>query len=275
MNMAQHPGNAPKDDFSATAAESTQPSTGHRGALGRILLFGVVGIVAGLLGVFVIHGIGEVFRLPKELAALGIGGIPGPEAQAKIVAGNAVLKYKHFALWFGVVGAMWAGLFGLITSQSGSSGNRLPSRVIFIVKAVVLGAVIGALGGLISNFADIQIHKNIPAGQLSAPEHWFFVLHGITWLVVGAGVGLGAGTGSAGNRFTDIILCSTVTASAGMLGGILYPLLAAFILPAADVTMPIPDDTSARLLWMELPALLIALALGRRTYTVERSQHSR
>ena len=269
--MVQYPDNSPKDSFSPPVAESIQPPTGRRSASGRILLFGVVGIVAGLLGVFVIHGIGEVFRLPKELVALGIGGPPGPEAQAKIVAGNAVLKYKHFALWFGVVGAMWAGLFGLIASRSGSSGNRLPSRVMVIVKAVVIGGVMGALGGLLSNFGDIQIQENTPAGQLSAPEHWIFILHGITWLVVGAGVGLGAGTASAGNRFADIILCSIVTASAGMLGGILYPLLAAFILPAADVTMPIPDDTSARLLWMELPALLIGLALGRQAYTVEGS----
>lgn len=273
--MAQHPGNSPKDSFSAASAESTQPPTARRGAPGRILLFAVVGIVAGLLGVLAIHGIGEVFRLPKELAALGIGGPPGPEAQAKIIAGNAVLKYKHFALWFGVVGAMWAGLFGLIASGSGSSGNRLPSRVMFVVKAVVLGGVFGAFGGLMSNFVEIQIHNNIPAGQLTAPEHWIFVLHGMTWLVVGAGVGLGAATGSSGNQFADIILCSIVTASAGMLGGILYPLLAAFILPTADVTIPIPDDTSARLLWMELPALLIGLALGRRTETVEGSQHSR
>ena len=273
--MVQHPDNSPKDSLSLPAAESPQPPTGRRSASsGRILLFGVVGIVAGLLGVFVIHGIGEVFRLPNEIMALGIGAIPGPEAQAKIIAGNAVLKYKHYALWFGVVGAMWAGLFGLIASRSGSSGNRLPSRVLAIVKAVVLGGVFGALGGLISNFSDIQIHENIPAGQLSAPEHWIFVLHGITWLVVGTGVGLGAATGSAGNRCADIIRCSIVTASAGTLGGILYPLLAAFILPAVDVTIPIPDDTSARLLWMELPALLIGLALGRQAYPVEGSQHS-
>ena len=269
--MAQHPDNSPKDSFSPPAAEATQPPTGRRSSFGRILLFGVAGILAGLLGVVAIHAIGEVFRLPKELVALGIGGIPGPEAQAKIIAGNAVLKYKHYALWFGVVGAMWAGLFGLIASRSGSSGNRLPSRVMVIVKAVVIGGVMGALGGLLSNFGDIQIQENTPAGQLSAPEHWIFILHGITWLVVGAGVGLGAGTASAGTRFSDIILCSIVTASAGMLGGILYPLLAAFILPAADVTMPIPDDTSARLLWMELPALLIGLALGRQAYTVEGS----
>ena len=95
MNMAKHPGVSPINSASAPAAESTQPPTGRPSALARTLLFAVVGIVAGLLGVFAIHGIGEVFRLPKELAALGIGGIPGPEAQAKIVAGNAVLKYKH------------------------------------------------------------------------------------------------------------------------------------------------------------------------------------
>ena len=69
-----------------------------------------------------------------------------------------------------------------------------------IVKAMVLGGAIGALGGLISNFSDIQIHNNIPVGQLSVPEHWTFVLHGITWLVVGAGVGLGAGCAGI-NRF--------------------------------------------------------------------------
>lgn len=245
------------EDTTTSSSASTQtPGSGN-----SIVLFAVVGIIAGALGVLTIVGIGERFRLPRELAILGIGGPPGAEDQAKIVAGNVILKYKHSALWMGAAAAVWGGLFCLAkTFVNPTAGNRIAATV----SGIACGAVIGAIAGLTSNYVDIWILNNIPRGQLTPPEHMPFILHGITWLLMGAAVGLGFGIAFSRKNPAELFATTVVTAIAAALGGILYPLLSAFILPAANVTQAIPDGLPDKFLWMEVPALLIGLALGRR-----------
>ncbi len=245
----------------STVADNSATSSSEKGAGGRVAIFALIGLVAAALGVMTIVGIGERFRLPKELVALGIGGPPGPEAQAKIVAGNAVLKYKHFALWFGAVGAVWGVLFGLAKTVVSSGASH---RGKAIVAGLVCGGLVGVASGLASNTVDIWIQKNVPQGQLSPPEHMPFILHGVTWLVMGT-----CRWSECGHRIgveKDVGSCEwcTFRAIASALGGILYPLLTAFVLPTADVTQSLPEHVSGKCLWMGLPAVLIGMAVGRQ-----------
>lgn len=246
---------------SSAVANPTASSPGEKSAGRRVATFAVIGLVAAALGVMTIIGIGEQFRLPKELVALGIGGPPGPDAQARIVAGNTVLKYKHFALWFGAVGAVWGVVFGLAKTLAGSgSANR--GRA--VAAGLIFGGLVGVGSGLASNTVDIWIQKNVPPGQLSPPEHMPFLLHGVTWLIMGLAVGIGVAAGSASKKAADVVGGSLSIAMAAALGGILYPLLTAFVLPTADVTQSLPEHLSGKCLWMGLPAVLIGMAVGRQ-----------
>ena len=57
-----------------------------------------------------------------------------------------------------------------------------------------------------------------------------------------------------------------VVGLAGMIGGVLFPVLSGIVLPATDATVPIPigDDVAGRYFWALLPAALIGFAAGRQ-----------
>jgi hypothetical protein len=55
-----------------------------------------------------------------------------------------------------------------------------------------------------------------------------------------------------------------VAGVAGLLGGAVYPIVAGMVLPLADPSLPIPEESGSRLLWLGLPAVLMGLSLGRK-----------
>lgn len=255
-----HDRQAPEPRAASVAA--SESSRGPRGtAFARALVLGAVGLAAAGLAHLAISGIGEVFQLPPELAALGVGGPPGPEDQQRISAANLVNRYWHSAFWVGATGAIFAGVFGLTLGMFRRSRSSILAG---LTGGVVLGGLFGAAAGLLAVYIDRLLQTNVPEGQLTVPEHMLFVLHAATWTLVGLGIGLGTGLGAATNRWRTAAASMLVAGAAGLLGGVLYPILAGVALPLADTSKAVPEEIWNRLLWLGLPSVLIGLALGRK-----------
>jgi hypothetical protein len=243
----------------------TPSSTPGGPSLGRALAFGVVGLIAAGLATVAIKQIGDVFRLPKEIAALGMGAIPGAEDQAKIAAGNLVIKYKHFALWMGAGGAILGAL--LCLAQSLARGRAEPKSGIFgaviggIIGAVV-GGIFGAAAGPLAVYVDVTLRNNPEPGMMTVSDTKVMMMHALTWLVLGFGIGLACALATRSRR--DIAGSVLVACFAGALGGVLFPFLVGIIDPIADPTLPMPEGMFVRVLWMALPFTLIGLVIGRR-----------
>jgi hypothetical protein len=79
----------------------------------RVIVIAVVGGLAAMLAHFAISRMTDVFHLPPELTGLGGGNVPGADDQARLIAGQQVLFYKHTSLWLGSAGAILGALFGL------------------------------------------------------------------------------------------------------------------------------------------------------------------
>lgn len=248
----------PSNQISAPAELAPRSRGAVLGATAALALTGVIGAVLAFLA---INAIGEVFRLPAELAALGVGKIPSSEEQQRLAAGNQTLQYKRSVLWLGSAGAILGGLFGLTLGMFRSS--RI-ATFRGLAGGVLLGGVFGACAGPLAMFLDLRLHQNLPPGQLTVPEHWVILMHAATWLIIGLGVGLGAGWGTPLKRGRTMAASMIVAGIAGALGGALYLFLAGFAMPLADATLPIPDENWNRLLWLGLPSILIGLALGRK-----------
>lgn len=242
---------------SVGASESPRPGL----VLVRSAVLAIVALLAAGLAYLAIGGIGEVFRLPPELAKLGAGGPPPPEDQARLSAGNLVLRYKHSALWLAATGAILGGLFGLTL---GAFRRSRISWIAGLAGGLVFGTLLGAVGGLLAVYIDRLLQTNMPQGELTAPEHMVIAMHAATWTVIGLGLGLGTGLGVPIRRARSAAMAMLVAGLAGTVGGGLYVLLAGFALPLADASQPVPGGDWNRLLWLGLPSLLIGLALGRR-----------
>jgi hypothetical protein len=227
----------------------------------RTLVVAVAGLCGAAIAGAAIAGIGEVFILPPELAALGVGGIPGAADQQRIAAGNAVVFYKHSALWVATAGAILGGLFGLVLGLFRRSATAL---VVGTLAGTLLGGAFGACAGPLAVYLDRFLRANLPSGQLAVSDSGLMLMHAAPWLVVGLGCGLGAGLGAFGKRGRTAAGTMLVAGVAGLLGGAVYPIVAGMVLPLADPSLPIPEESGSRLLWLGLPAVLMGLSLGRK-----------
>lgn len=239
--------------------ESQTPS--RSSVFGRVVALGVTGVVAAVLAQLIISAIGEVFRLPPELDALGRGGIPGPEDQARIAAGNRVIFYKHSALWIGSASALIGGSFGLILGLFRRSRGSVLRGV---VGGTLVGGLFGCVGGPLAVFLDGYFQSIKPRGAMTVPDHQLILMHAATWLAIGVGIGIGVGLGASVKRKRAATASMVLAAIGGMLGGALYLFVAGIVIPLADTTLPIPEGASERMLWLGLPSLMIGLALGRK-----------
>jgi hypothetical protein len=247
----------------APVSSSTPSSSGQ--SLGRAVVFGIVGLVAAALGHFTINMVGEVFHLPPEIAKLGIGQIPGDADQKKIAAANLVNQYRHFALWMALAGGL-AGLL-LCVTQAVIAGASARTKAIGAVVGLLLGGVGGAIAGPLSLSMDIAFHKSLVVdGQLNVPETKVMLLHGTTWLIIGATIGLAVSI-VASAKPRDLVVGTLTAGIASMLGGVLYPILIVFVDPVADPSFPMPSTVTGQLLWMGVPLLLAGLVLGRRHWS--------
>lgn len=240
----------------------TDPSPRSRGAvLASTLALAATGAVGAVIAWLAMNEIGEIFRLPPELAQLGAGQIPSFEDQQRLAAGDRVLQYQHAALWLGVCGAILGGLFGSVLGLFRST-RTVPLRG--LGAGVLLGGIFGAGAGPLAVYIDEVLHDQFGTNGIKAAEHWVILMHAGIGLVIGIGIGIGTSFGVPGVGGKTISVSVLTAGLAGFLGGALYPVLTGLAMPMADATQSIPDADWSRLLWLGLPSVLIGLALGRK-----------
>jgi hypothetical protein len=252
----------------AATAQTAAPAPTSGQSLGRALILAVLGLVAAVVIHSAIAAMGQIFHLPPELAALGVGGPPGPEDQRRLGAANLVLRYKHFAVWMGlagaIIGALYSGILACLVRRD--RGRAIPFSI--VIGALVGGAV-GATAGPLAVYVDEYLRNNLAVGQLVVPETKIMMMHAATWGVFGAGIGLATALAVSRKKGRDVPAATIGGAIAGVLGGVLFPFVTGAIAPLADVSLPIPEEPKIRVLWLALPLAIIGLVLGRKRWHVE------
>jgi len=227
----------------------------------RTLCAAIVGIVGAILSWKAIELIGDVFVLPPDLAGLAFGQLPPPEVQAKVAAATREINIRNAAIWMGAAGAILGILFGLTLCLSRKLGL---SSIRMILVTLVSGTLFSVVAGVAGYWINAVSRKKMAAGATSPPEQFTLLVHGVTWAIVGLGIGIGIALGgrrSGRSRVESVIVIGLV----GMVGGCLFPIVAGVLFPAVNSTWPIPplDPTAGRILWLSLPSVLMGLAIGR------------
>ena len=238
-----------------------KPSLNSGSVVIRTLAAAVAGLFGAILSWKAIEYIGEVFVLPADLAGLAFGQIPAPEVQAKVVAATVENQIRNAAVWLGTAGA----IMGAFSSLSICLSRRLrltSFRMIFVT--VLAGTLFGALAGVVGVWIDTVSRQNLEVGATSPSEHITLLMHSITWMIFGLGIGLGISFGGIQHRISRIE-STVVIGLLGMVGGCLFPIAAAVLFPAVNSTWPVPafEPTSGLILWLGLPYVLMGMAIGR------------
>ena len=127
--------------------------------------------------------------------------------------------------------------------------------------AVQFGAGGGLLGGLLACLVQEWVRANVGLAEFQHTVATQLAL--AVPLAAGVGLALGIATLSP-SGFIKTLLASL---AAGVLAGVLYPLLTSLLFPNISTDSFLPDEAASRLLWLGLLAGLIGLAVpiaGRR-----------
>ena len=232
-----------------------------KGGLARVLLGGVTGLAGAFAAWKSIGLIGQVAALPPDLSSLAFASAPSPEDLLKVPAATLKVNQQNAAVWLGVSGAILGCLLGLLVYLAQRSAGAF-LKLLFI--PTICGAVAGAAAGAAAVYINHVARQNMNSGATSPSEQITLVMHSVTWLTLGLGVGFGIALSRrpvVGNRFEPAIF----TGIAGMAGGCLYPIVAGLFFVAVNSSSPIPylEPAAGRILWLSLPSVLMGLAVGR------------
>jgi hypothetical protein len=223
----------------------------------RIPVMLVAAAIAAAASLAAIERVGEVYQVPDEIK--NQGGNLSAEAQAAANAANFAALSGNATLWLGISGAILAGLLALTTGLLRRAGAR---SLAGLAAGIVLGAGAGALAGYLA----VSVHGSMLAAKTGndLPEHQVMMLHGLTWGLVGLGVGLACGL--SGPRFSgkSLVMTLLVGGVMGCLGGVAFSIVAGVAAPLANSSLPIPEAGSGRMIWIGLSSVLMGLGLGRQ-----------
>lgn len=210
----------------------------------------VLGIVLATVGGALTWGLIEhfdpVFLVPEEYHIKQLGA--PQEMHIRLRIEQAKVDRRNAALDLAIFGALLAGSLGL--------GEGIGRRsVVPVLVALPVGALVGGLSGLCGH-AAFELWNT--GGLLAAVESAVKV-QGAMLAVLGAGCGLAVGLASRSLRTTSTAVLAG--AVGGGLAGILYPVVASFVLPTAGTELLIPRGELNRLLWIELTAGLLGLII--------------
>ena len=88
-------------------------------------------------------------------------------------------------------------------------------------------------------------------------------MHGMTWGLIGLGVGLGCGLSRRTVDAKQVILLIIVAGVMGCVAGGVYPIIAGVAAPLVSSALPVAPAGVSRAIWMGLASLLIAIGVGR------------
>jgi hypothetical protein len=220
-----------------------------------------LGLVAALVIWGLIQTVHPVFKMPRELH-IGMG---SPwDLIERHRAEQRYIDRRHGMLYLGSLGAVLGLALGI--GESVSRRSMLP-----VLLATLLGVGGGVLGGLLGCLVQEHVRANVGLAEL---QHTVEVQLGLAIpLAAALGLGLGLSTRSFGGFWKTLLAGLAV----GILGGVIYPIVASILSPNVSTDSFLPDDASSRLVGLGLLAGLIGVAIpiaGRQRGTPPPSEKS-
>lgn len=224
-----------------------------------VRLVGMVigGLAATGISYAVVASVGELHHLPPEL--LAPTGTPTPEELDAIDAAGVVAETQNAMGWLAITGAIFGGVLTLVSGLLRRAGKGIAIGIV----AAILAA--GGLGYLSGNLAVSNFEASKPPNSDNAlsPEHRTMLMHGISWGLIGLGVGVGCGLARPKIEPKPILVSVLVAGVMGCVAGGVFPIVLGVAAPLESSINPVPISGVGRIVWMGLASLLIAAGLGR------------
>jgi len=241
-----------RDATPAGQPSAVTPRAGLRGGVVTGIVFAAIGAAltwAVLQACFPVFGLPEEFQRPL--------GTPPPEVKARLNVATARMNRNNAIFALGLFGATVAGLMGV---GEGIARRSLVAALLVGGLCAVVGAAVGSLAGL----AGHLLWESNMSGSESLPLEAAVLIHAVTLLLMGGGVGLAIG-GVAGRSLRTSAACLLAGMLAGATAGVLYPflgaVLAAYFGFQANTDLVVPPGEVSRLFWIALPAVLLGLLI--------------
>lgn len=249
---------------SVRSAETSSVATPPSPAINwrALLLYLIVGGVAGGASWYLIEGHRDYFQIPLELSTVEATFNPDPVLTAKIVAERAIARAKNHALGLGLAGVLIVGLLSAVPGMTSGSPKR---TFIGLICGVILGALLGVVAGYAgSELFDMIAERSRSQDTTEGLSPWqvynTMFAHGAFWGILG--IGLTVSLSSVGGKrvFLRLLLASI---GVGVFWSLCYPFTAAILFPFETSDTPIPFGSMNTLYWIGGYALLMSLAAGR------------
>jgi hypothetical protein len=228
----------------------------------RVVGMILAGVVATGLCYVAIASVGEVYPTPPEVLSLG-----GRPTEAELAAANSArlaANTGNAMVWLGVCGSILGGILSLSHGVLQRTGSKV---AIGILAGVLAGAGLGLLSGklAVSSHASVTatLHGDHSQSANSNSEQQSMMMHGMTWGLIGVGVGLGCGFSCRTIDARQVIILIIVAGAMGCVGGGVYPIVAGVAAPLASSAIPVAPAGVARAVWMGLASVLMAVGVGR------------
>lgn len=259
--------NEPADsDVTRSTTAGTAPAS-DRGRDRRIPPSGwtllVMGLLGGSVAALLVGAFDGFLHVSPEIGQLYLKRLGGltEEEDARLKAAEASLHRQTTALAIGLAGLAVGGFLGL-----GAGLLRRSTAASFggLGIGAVMGAGFGAGGGLAGAASSmwLQDHSKLPLSQMA------LIVQAGEWLAVGIGITVAVSFISRHWRAVARILAAAAIAT--VIAVCLYHLVAAVLFPMEQSDQPVPSGAWNRLVWIELVAGLMSLAIGAAMHPSER-----
>jgi hypothetical protein len=208
------------------------------------------GVLAGVLGGFVILNWGAPFRIPDELADL-----PATAAPEKLEAKDRATR-RVVALNSSVSVATLAGLVALALAAFAS--RRQANVVAGVAVGAVVGGMCGALGGGAGQLLLDQL-RPIPVDSLPLMVKTILA-HLAVWIL--GGLGSGIAIGFAMRTTTGVSRPACAGALGGAVAALVYSPLGAIAFPLDETDRIVPTGGGNAFLWAAVTGGVIATVIA-------------
>ena len=232
------------------AADRLVPGSGIRQAVSA-LGWGMVptGILAGVVGVFVVSNWGAPFHIPKELADL-----PPTAAPEKLEVRDRETG-RVVALNSSVSVALLAGIVAV--SLAAYASRRHANVVASVAVGAVVGGLCGALGGAAGQLLLDQL-RPIPVDSLPLMVKTILA-HLAVWTL--SGLGSGIAVGLAMRKTSGIARPALGGALGGAVAALVYSPLGAITFPLDETDRIVPTGGGNAFLWAAVTGGVIATVM--------------
>ena len=229
----------------------TVPATTPPGTVNPIVAL-LAALIAGGIAWGVIHATDPVFQLRPEFRVNTMG-IP-KDQQDEYMAELRQVNRDNAALNLAILGGVLAVALSAVRRS-----------ILGMVLALPIGVIVGGLAGFAGYWLYMRFSDNWEKFDLTR----MVAVHAL--LLGGVGLAAGLAFGAARWRPSEVVLAAIGGTAAGAAAGALWLLVLSLVAPNFDTAALVPEQPTARLLWIlwtaGLVGLVVALSLQKRTVT--------